>query len=50
VYPLNATQVIALSNAVLAHVQACFATYASIKAAITAGTITTTAQIDAAFA
>lgn len=50
IYPVDAAAIIAISNAVQAHVNACFATYASVKAAIDAGTITTTAEIDAAFA
>jgi len=49
-YPINAAAMIAISNAVQAHVAACFATFASVKAAIAAGTVTTTAAIDAAFA
>lgn len=47
---LDAAGLIALSNAVLGHVQACFLRFASVKADIDAGNITTTAQIDAAFA
>ena len=39
-----------ISDAVQAHVNAGFATFATVKAAIEAGTITTTAEIDAAFA
>lgn len=50
IYPLTAAQVIGISNAVLAHVQTCFATFATVSAAITAGTITSTAQVDTAFA
>lgn len=50
VYPLDAAAVIAVSNAVLSHVAACFAIYATVKADIDGGTIATTAQIDAAFA
>lgn len=49
-YPLNAAAMIAISNAVSAHVAGCFASYATVKAAIDAGTMTTTAAIDAAFA
>jgi hypothetical protein len=49
-YQMNATQVIAMSSAVSAHVDVCYATFASVIAQIKAGTITTTAQIDAAFA
>lgn len=47
---LDAPGLVALSNAVLAHVQACFLRFASVKADIDAGNITTTAQVDAAFA
>lgn len=43
---LTAPQIIAISNAVLAHVDACFAVEAAVVAAITAGDITTTQQID----
>ncbi|MGB3044204.1 MAG: DUF4376 domain-containing protein [Xanthobacteraceae bacterium] len=50
IYPLDAAAVIAISNAVQAHVNACFATYASVKTEIDAGTITTMQEIDAAFA
>lgn len=49
-YPLNAAAMIAISDAVEAHVNATFATFAIVKAAIEAGEITTTAEIDAAFA
>jgi hypothetical protein len=49
-YPLNAAAMIAISNAVEAHVNATFATFATVKAGIDAGEITTTAAIDAAFA
>jgi hypothetical protein len=49
-YPINATQMIAISDAVEAHVNATFATFASVKADIDAGDITTLAEIDAAFA
>lgn len=47
---LNAAQVIAISDAVLAHVAGCFATFAAIKADIDTGDITTREEIDAAFA
>jgi hypothetical protein len=47
---LTAAQVIAVSNAVLAHVAGCFATFAALQPDITAGTITTREEIDAAFA
>ncbi|KAB2655872.1 DUF4376 domain-containing protein [Brucella tritici] len=48
--PLDANAVIAISDAVLAHVSYCFATEAQVLAAIEGGSITTEAQIDAAFA
>lgn len=47
---LNAAQVVAISNAVLAHVAGCFATFATVKADIDTGDITTREEIDAAFA
>lgn len=46
---LNAAQVIGISNAVLGHVQSCFATFATVSAGISDSTITTRAQIDTAF-
>ncbi len=51
-YPLDAATIIAISNAVLAHVNSCFETYATVVNAIKADppTITTRAQIDEAFA
>jgi hypothetical protein len=49
-YPLNAASMIAISNAVEAHVNATFAQFADVRAGIAAGTITTTAEIDAALA
>lgn len=49
-YPLNAAAMIAISNAVEAHVNATFATFAAVKVDIVAGEITTLAAIDAAFA
>lgn len=49
-YPLNAGAMIAISDAVEAHVNATFATFAAVKVDIEAGTITTLAAIDAAFA
>lgn len=45
---LDAATMAAIATAVGAHVQACFAAEAAVQAAITAGTITTTAEIDAA--
>ena len=47
---INAAQIEAIATAVLNHVQACFAAEQQVDAAITAGTVTTTAQVDAAFA
>ncbi|UZE51130.1 DUF4376 domain-containing protein [Rhodopseudomonas sp. P2A-2r] len=49
-YPIDAATMIMISDAVAAHVNRCFSIRASVKAAIAAGTITTTAEIDAAFA
>jgi hypothetical protein len=46
---LDAATIIALSDAVLAHVDSCFETEGEVLAAIDAGTITTREQIDAAF-
>lgn len=45
---LDGPTLIAISDAVLAHVDACFAAEAAVLADIEAGTITTTAEIDAA--
>jgi hypothetical protein len=47
---LTAEQVIAISNAVLAHVQAVFAKHDTISDAINADEITSTVEIDAAYA
>lgn len=49
-HPVSSAQVIAISAAVLDHVDACFRRQGDVLAAITAGTITTKAEIDAAFA
>nr|WP_047581392.1 DUF4376 domain-containing protein [Methylobacterium sp. ZNC0032] len=49
-YPVDAAAMVAISDAVQAHVNSGFATFAAVKAAIEAGTITTAADIDAAFA
>lgn len=46
---INAQQVEKIATAVAAHVQACFTAEAQVDAAITAGTITTTKQIDDTF-
>lgn len=48
-YPVNVAAMIAISDAVQAHVNDGFATFATLKAAIESGTILTTAEIDAAF-
>ena len=45
-----AATMIMISDAVAAHVNRCFSIRANVKAAIATGTITTTAEIDAAFA
>lgn len=47
---VDAPTMIAISNAVLAHVGSCFAAYAAAKTQIDAGQATTTAAIDALFA
>lgn len=44
---LNATQIVAISDAVLAHVDACFDAEAAVLAGIDAGNIATIAAIDA---
>lgn len=49
-YSLTAPQIIAISDAVSAHISACAVTYGQVLANIHGGTITTTAQVDAAFA
>lgn len=49
IYPLDVAAMVAISDAVQAHVNASFATFATVKVAIEAGTITTMAEIDAAF-
>jgi hypothetical protein len=49
-HALNAALVTALSDAVLEHVRTCFATYADVLTSIESGSITTKAQVDAAFA
>lgn len=45
---IDAATIIAISDAVLAHVDACFAAEAVVLSAIEAGTITTTTEIDTA--
>lgn len=49
-YTLDAAEITALALGMMQYVQACFAAEAQIVAEITAGTIATTAAIDAAFA
>jgi hypothetical protein len=49
-HPLEAAAMIAISNAVEAHINGVFVTFAGVKADIEAGEITTTDEIDAAFA
>lgn len=46
---VNAAMIVAISNAVLAHVNSVFAAYKTASAEINAGTFTTFDQIDAAF-
>jgi hypothetical protein len=48
-YPLNAAQMIAISDAVEAHVNATFAVFSGVKADIDAGDITTPEEIESAF-
>lgn len=50
VYPIDAAAAVAISDAVQAHVNDCFTRYAMVKAGIAAGSITSVAEIDAAFA
>lgn len=52
VYPLNATQIIAVGKALANHVNTCWLIFTTVKAGIESDppTITTTAEIDAAFA
>lgn len=45
---IDAATIIGISNAVLAHVDACFEVEGVVQTAITEGTLTTTAEIDAA--
>jgi hypothetical protein len=46
----NAAQFLTLYEAVVAHLQACYAAEASVAMSIGAGTVTTFTQVDAAFA
>lgn len=47
---IDAATIVAVSNAVLAHVANCFAIEAQVIDAIDNGAITTTGEVDAAFA
>lgn len=49
-YPVDAAAMVAISDAVQAHVNAGFATFATVKTAIEAGEVTTREQVAAAFA
>lgn len=49
-YPLDAAAVVAISDAVLAHVNKCFIDFSEAKRGIRAGEITTYAQVEEAFA
>jgi hypothetical protein len=49
-YSVNAAAMIAISDAVQQHVNAGFATFATVKTDIEAGVTTTLAEVDAAFA
>ncbi|PTW62042.1 uncharacterized protein DUF4376 [Breoghania corrubedonensis] len=48
-FALDAAAIVALSDAVLAHVAACFAAEETVSAAIKAGDVTTREAVDAAF-
>lgn len=50
IYPVDASAITDISNAVQDHVNDCFESFAVIKAEIESGDITTTSEIDAAFA
>lgn len=49
-YPVDAAAMIVIGDAVQAHVNSGFAIFATVRTAIDAGEITTTSEIDAAFA
>ena len=49
-FALNAAAIVAMSDAVLAHVAVCFAAEETVAAAIDAGEVTTRDAVDAAFA
>lgn len=49
-YPVDAAAMLAISDAVQAHVNQGFASFAQVKAAIEAGTITTKVEVEAALA
>ncbi len=50
VYPVDAAAMVAISDAVQAHVNGCFLTFATVRAQIASGETTTFQEIDAAFA
>ncbi|MCA1242938.1 DUF4376 domain-containing protein [Stappia stellulata] len=50
IFPLDAAGIIALSDAVLAHINGAFVAQAAVIADIDAGTLTTPAEVEAAFA
>lgn len=50
IHTLGAAQVIAISDAVQAHVSDCFARQAQVEANIASGAITTIHEVDEAFA
>lgn len=50
IYPINASDMIAISAAVEAHINSCFAIFAQVKMKIEAGVITSISDIDAYFA
>ena len=50
IVPMTAEMIVVISNAVLAHVQGCFVTFADVVEQITAGRIVSPEQIQAAFA
>jgi hypothetical protein len=49
VHPMDKTAIDALATAMASHVSSCFRVYGEVMAGITAGSITTTSEIDAAF-
>ena len=49
IYPVDATAIVTISDAVQSHVNACFTMFADVKADIDNGTVTTVQEIDGAF-